>query len=301
VPIAESHGIQIAYDDQGSGQPVVLIMGIGCQLIHWPQAFCELLMARDLRVIRFDNRDSGLSHKVHGQKVHNFRQVIWRAILGLPARIPYTLYDMADDVALLLNHLRLAKAHIVGISLGGMIGQCLAINHPGRVATLTSLMSTNGDPYLGTPKALKALFSAAAHTRPAVIERAVHIFRTIGSPGFDEETVRQRAGEAFDRCHYPEGVIRQTGALIASGSRRRALAAVSCPTLVLHGDADPLIPWVAGEATARNVQNGRFQLIAGLAHDLAEAAWPVLVDAIASHIQAHPQPILAQRRISDAA
>ncbi|HIA04786.1 MAG TPA: alpha/beta hydrolase, partial [Myxococcales bacterium] len=246
MPFANTNKIQLAFEEQGSGQPVILIMGIGCQLIHWPQGFCDLLSAQGMRVIRFDNRDTGLSSKMEGQHVDNFRRIIWRALWGLPSEVPYTLYDMADDVAGLMDHLSIDKAHLVGISLGGMIAQSLAIAHPDRVATLTSIMSTNGDPYLGTPSALKALFGKAAQTRPEAIERAIHIFSTIGSPGFpfDEATVRQRAGESYDRCHYPTGVLRQTAAVFASGSRRRRLATVSCPTLALHGSADPLIPWV---------------------------------------------------------
>ena len=280
-----SNGIEIEYESRGEGPPVVLIMGVGAQLLFWDERFCEMLAARGFRVIRFDNRDTGLSTRLDGAGVPDIRRLIPRFLLGRPLEVPYTLDDMADDVDGLLGGLGLESAHVVGASLGGMVAQTLALRHPGRVRTLTSIMSAPGGrrALLGKPRAILSLLKPPARGRSEAIERHVALFRVIGSPGFpfDEQAHRDLAARAYDRSFYPPGMARQMAAVLASGSRRRALAAVRVPTLVIHGSEDPLIPVSGGRATARAIPGARFMLVDGMGHDLPQGVWPAVVSAIA--------------------
>jgi len=255
VPRARANGIELEYELFGSegGRPLVLIMGLGAQMILWDEEFCAALAARGHRVIRFDNRDVGLSTKIDGWRALDLAAAMAAAALGRPVAAPYTLSDMAADAAGLLDALGIAAAHVVGASLGGMIAQTLAIERPACVLSLTSIMSTTGDRELprARPEAVAALLEPPPRDRDGAMARAAKVFRTIGSPGFpfDEARVRERAGRSYDRCFHPAGVARQMLAILAAGSRAPALRQVRVPTLVIHGTEDPLVPVAHGIET----------------------------------------------------
>ena len=286
MPIARTNGVEIAYETFGppDGRPLLLIMGLAAQMILWDDEFCAALAARGHRVIRFDNRDVGLSTKLDAAGMPDAAAAMQAALLGERIAAPYLLRDLAADAAGLLDALGIPAAHVVGASMGGMIAQTMAINHPASVLSLTSIMSTTGERSLppARPEAAAVLVLPAPSDRAGNVERAVHIFRTIGSPGFpfDEARVRDLAGRSYDRCFSPAGAARQLVAILASGSRREALAAVTIPTLVIHGRDDPLIPLEAGLATARAVPGAELLVIDGMGHDLPRAAWPEIVERI---------------------
>lgn len=286
-----ANGIELEYESLGDqAAPVILlIMGLGMQLVSWPDPFCEALVARGFRVIRFDNRDSGLSTHIAARKRPSLLRTIVGSAVGLPPQVPYTLEDMADDSAALLDALGIESAHIVGASMGGMIAQLLAARHPQRVASLTSIMSSSGNPRYSRPKlhAIRALLSkpAAGGNPESVIEHYIHLFGVIGSPGFptEREQLRRQIVAGVRRAYHPAGTVNQLLAVIASGDRRRILKRIDTPTLVLHGDADPLVPLAAGRDTARHIAGARLQVIEGMGHDLAPGVQAILVDAIANH------------------
>ncbi|HTY16638.1 MAG TPA: alpha/beta fold hydrolase [Myxococcota bacterium] len=289
MPRARANRIEIEYESIGDPEdpPLLLVMGLGAQMILWPDEFCEALADRGHHVVRFDNRDAGLSTRLDPAGLPDVMGALGAVAQGRPVDAPYRLSDMAADAAGLLDALDLPSAHVVGASMGGMIAQTLAIEHPARVRTLTSIMSTTGDPSLpqARPEAMAMLLTPPPTERAAAIEHGVRLWRTIGSPGFafDEAEVRAMAGRTFDRGPSPAGTARQLVAILASGSRRDALAAVRAPTLVIHGAADPLIPVDAGRATAAAVPGAELLEIEGMGHDLPRALWPTLVDAIAKH------------------
>jgi pimeloyl-ACP methyl ester carboxylesterase len=275
--------VELVHEQFGdrSDPPVLLVMGLGTQMIGWHADFCALLASRGLHVIRFDNRDVGLSPHMRDAPPPDFSD---------PSSASYTLWDMADDAVALLDRLGIARAHVVGASMGGMIGQCLAIAHAPRVATLTSIMSTTGDPSVGgaTEAATGALLAPPARTRDEAIERALSGARVIGSPGLvDEEAVADRAGTSFDRSHDPAGVGRQLVAILATGDRTSRLRSLAVPTLVIHGTADPLVASSGGEATAAAIPGARLELIDGMGHDLPRSKWAEIVDLIAAHVLSH--------------
>jgi pimeloyl-ACP methyl ester carboxylesterase len=286
MPIARTDGIEIAYETFGpaDGRPLLLIMGLAAQMILWDDEFCAALAARGHRVIRFDNRDVGLSTKLDAAGMPDAAAAMQAALLGERIAAPYLLRDLAADGVGLLDALGIPAAHVVGASMGGMIAQTMAITYPARVLSLTSIMSTTGERSLppARPEAAAVLLLPAPADRAGNVERAVHIFRTIGSPGFpfDEARVRDLAGRSYDRCFSPAGAARQLVAILASGSRREALAAVTIPTLVIHGRDDPLIPLEAGLDTARAVPGAELLVIDGMGHDLPRAAWPEIVERI---------------------
>jgi len=286
MPIARTNGIEIAYETFGppDGRPLLLIMGLAAQMILWDDEFCAALAARGHRVIRFDNRDVGLSTKLDAAGMPDAAAAMQAVLLGERIAAPYLLRDLAADGAGLLDALGIPAAHVVGASMGGMIAQTMAITYPARVLSLTSIMSTTGERSLppARPEAVAVLFLPAPADRAGNVERAVHIFRTIGSPGFpfDEARVRDLAGRSYDRCFSPAGAARQLVAILASGSRREALAAVTIPTLVIHGRDDPLIPLEAGLDTARAVPGAELLVIDGMGHDLPRGAWPEIVERI---------------------
>jgi pimeloyl-ACP methyl ester carboxylesterase len=292
VPVAQSNGIEIAYETFGDADDpaLLLVMGLGCQLILWDVEFCELLAERGFHVIRFDNRDIGLSSKIEGGPQPN----ILAAIAGDASTASYTLEDMAADTAGLLDQLGIEAAHVVGVSMGGMIAQQLAISHPERMLSLVSIMSTTGDPEVGQPlpHAIPALVGPSPSDRDGYVEFNVNVFKTIGSPDYppDEQRLREMAGASYDRCHYPVGFMRQLLGVIASPDRTPALANVNVPTLVIHGEADPLITVSGGEATARAVPGAKLVKIAGMGHDLPRELWPRLVDEIAANAARAPAP-----------
>ncbi len=279
-----TNGVELEVDVRGSGPPVVLIMGIGTQLVHWPEPFCDALAARGHTVIRFDNRDMGCSSRLDHLGVPDLKVMVARALVGLRNTAPYTLSDMAADVVGLLDALGHERAHVAGISMGGMVAQTLAIEHPGRVRSLTSINSTTGDRrFVGQPKALSALFSKRPSSRDSIPDFAVHIMRTLSTPRYpcDEDDVRRTALVAYDRGNNPAGFIRQFGAIMASGSRAKRLRSVRSPTLVLHGSDDPLIPLAAGRATAEAIPGARLRVVEGMGHVFNRSLWPTLVEAIA--------------------
>lgn len=287
----EVNGLAIEYESLGkpTDPPIVLIMGLGMQLIAWPDAFCQGLVDRGFRVIRFDNRDSGLSGKIRLKKRPNLLLAFASTWLKLPVRAPYTLNDMAADTAGLLDALGIERAHIVGASMGGMIAQVIAARYPQRVLSLTSIMSSSGNRKVSKPnsKAMQALLSRPSDPKDPdkVIEHLIQLFGVIGSPGYptDPSDLRQRIGKSVKRSHHPAGVQQQLLAIIASGDRRALLGKITAPTLVIHGADDPLVPLEAGRDTARHVKGAKLMVIAGMAHDLPAELLPKLVDAIAAH------------------
>jgi pimeloyl-ACP methyl ester carboxylesterase len=266
--------------------PVVLIAGIGSQMVNWFEGFCELLAARRLHVIRFDNRDCGRSTWLSDAGVPS-ASAAWQRKLDDP---PYLLADMAGDAAGLITALGLDSAHVVGISLGGFIAQTLAITRPERVRSLTSIMSSTGSGSVGYPTeaAMQALMTKPAADREGFVDGLVAARRVIGSPGFqtEESLIRDVAGQAFDRGLNPDGTQRQLVASICSGDRTERLPEVRVPTLVMHGSNDPLIDVSGGRATAQAIGGARIIEIEGWGHDLPPALWGRLTDAIADHVQA---------------
>jgi len=284
----QANGITIEYAETGApGAPVILlIMGLGMQLIAWPQSFCDGLAARGFRVVRFDNRDVGHSTPMPAGSLAT-ASMMTRAFFGLPVRPPYTLIDMARDALGLLDALGIARVHVVGASMGGMIAQILAIEHPERVKSLTSIMSTTGDRRLPGPKAkvLRALLWPRPRDRAAAVRRGMEMFRLIGGSGYPpaEAELRAMVERAVQRSYRPGAVARQLIAIQAAPSRVQALRRVRAPALVLHGSDDPLVPMAGGEDTAANIPGARLRIVPGMGHFLPEALVPLLVDEIAKH------------------
>jgi pimeloyl-ACP methyl ester carboxylesterase len=274
--------IDLAYETFGSPRdtPLLLVMGLATQMIGWPDEFCRMLAERGLYVIRFDNRDVGLSTHLDDAGAPDVLAVMG----GDHSRVAYRLADMAEDTAGLLDALGLDSAHVAGASMGGMIAQTLAIRHPERVRSLTSIMSTTGDPAVGAPAeaALGVLLAPPATDRESAVQRAVDTYRVIGSPGFefDEHGLRERAGLSFDRAYNPAGVARQLAAILAGPDRTADLARVAVPTLVVHGEQDALIDVSGGRATAAAIPGAELLVVDGMGHDLPRAVWPELVDRI---------------------
>jgi pimeloyl-ACP methyl ester carboxylesterase len=283
--IAPLGGIEIAYEVMGdaSAQPLLMIMGLGMPLTTWDDDLCAMFAERGFRVIRFDNRDSGRSTKVVGGPRPN----VVEATLRIARSASYTLEDMAGDCAGLLSHLGIQRAHVLGVSLGGMIAQTLAIEHPDRVLSLASIMSTTGNPRVARsrPRAGLALLSKAPDDREGYVEHSVKMSRIVGSKGFvrDEERARERLRAGYDRGRDPIGSLRQLLAIVASGDRTKALSRLRVPTVVIHGLEDPLVPPSGGRATARAIPDARLVEIAGMGHDLPRGAWPRIVDAVADN------------------
>ena len=284
-----ANGIEIEYDSFGSpsGRPLLLIMGLGGQMIMWDEGFCEALAERGHYVVRFDNRDVGLSTKFDAAGIPNVVELMQRAATGERPAVPYTLDDMADDAAGLLDALGMGSVHVCGASMGGMIAQTVAIRHGGRLRSLVSIMSSTGNPSLppAQPEAMAVLMTPPPTDRAGSLDAAVRTWRTIGSPGFpfDETRIRERAGRLYDRSFHPQGTARQLAAILAHGSRVEKLREVSAPTLVIHGAADPLVPLEGGRDTARSIPGAELLVIEGMGHDLPEGAWPTLVGAISEH------------------
>ncbi len=291
MPSAKANGIDIAYETTGdpTDPTLLLVCGLGSQLINFDPELCELFVARGLHVVRFDNRDVGQSTHIDARV--DVRGAMRARAAGEPVDAPYTLSDMAADAVGLLDHLGVDRAHVFGTSLGGMIAQTLAIEHPARVRTLLSVMSTTGEPDVGgsTPEAGRALVAPPARTREEYQERAVTNAGIFGSPGlFDPERLRARAGAAWDRGYDARGVGRQLVAVNASGDRAAGLATLDVPTLVIHGSEDTLIQPSGGRRTAELVPGAELLVVDGMGHDLAPPLWPRLVDAVAAFVAAHP-------------
>jgi pimeloyl-ACP methyl ester carboxylesterase len=278
--------LQIAYERLGDPKatPVLLIMGLGAQLITWPDGFCDELVARGFHVIRFDNRDVGESTHMTGAPVPD----MMAALSGNLASASYTLSDMAADTVGLLDALGIESAHLVGASLGGFIAQTLAIEHPTRVRSLTSMMSTTGNRAVGQPHpAAMAVFAPApVTTREQIVQRMIDISRVTGSPGYppDPQLVAERARRAFDRAFDPIGMVRQAIASVASGDRTARLRELDVPALVIHGDGDPLVDVSGGRATAAAIPGAELLVIEGMGHDLPKPLWPQIADKIAENV-----------------
>lgn len=284
-------GEQISVEYETFGSPadpaLLLIMGFTAQLTLWPEAFCAELAECGRFVIRFDNRDCGLSTK-HDGVVVDIAAVIGAALADDPAQrpsVPYTLSDMADDAVGLLDHLGIAAAHLAGASMGGMIAQTVAIEHPDRTLSLTSIMSTTGEPEVSTPspEAGAALLAPPPTDRDAFIAAAAGSMLWKSKKYGDLDKVRAEYARDYDRSFYPEGSARQLTAIYASGRRTDALAVLDTPTLVIHGRDDTLFPIEAGLRTSELVPGSKLLLLADMGHDLPEPLWPTVVDAIISH------------------
>jgi len=285
-----ANGIAITYEDNGPrGAPVILlIMGLGGQMTLWPDEFVAALNAHGFRTIRYDNRDVGLSTRFDAAGVPNIKWLFAKAMLGLRPATPYRLSDMAADGMALLDALAIDRAHVVGASMGGMIAQHVAANFADRVISLTSIMSTTGNRRLPRPgrSAMKALADRPMSGAPEdMIAYAKRAARVIGSPGYpaDEARLDRRVRGDFERAWYPPGFARQMAAIIVDGDRREMLRTIKVPTLVIHGEDDPLVPLAGGHDTAANISGARLLTIAGMGHDLPLALVETLADAIAEH------------------
>ncbi len=291
MPQIQANGIQLEYETYGdkANPPLLLVMGLGAQLTLWPIELVEALVARGYYVIRYDNRDIGLSQKFGHAGVPNFRRVALKRLFGIRSKLPYRLSDMAADAAGLLDALGIAKAHVVGASMGGMIVQLLAIEHPEKILTMTSIMSTTGNRKLPPPQpeAMKALLNRAPEgaTLDQVMPIGMHVSRAIGSPGFpaSEDRLRANITRDFSRSFYPQGAARQISAIVDDGDRRKRLAKVTTPTLVIHGVHDPLVPVEGGRDTAAAIPNAELIEIDGMGHDLPLELVEQIADAIAEH------------------
>ncbi len=279
---AQVGDLEIAYETFGDAgdPPVLLVMGLATQMIGWPDEFCASLAERGHYVVRFDNRDIGLSTHLD----HAGAPDIMAVFGGDTSSVPYGLPDLATDTIGLLDALGLDRVHLVGASMGGMIAQLVAVRAPERVRSLTSIMSTTGAPGVGAPAevALPVLLAPAATDREGAIQRVIDTYRVIGSPGFefDEAALRERAGLAFDRAHNPAGVARQLAAIVTTHDRTPDLAKVSVPTLVIHGAQDTLVDVSGGRATAAAIPDAELLVVDGMGHDLPRALWPEILDRI---------------------
>ena len=285
MPIASVNGVDIYYETFGDevNPPLLLVCGLGMQMVTWSQEWFDAVLARGFHVIAFDNRDSGLSTHLTESGVPDLMALLE----GQDANITYLLGDMADDAVALLDTLGVESAHIVGISMGGMIVQQIAISHPHKVRSLCSIMATTGDPTVGHPsqEAAEALLTMHVATRDEAIEAAVKTFGIIGSPGFkpDTDRLREMAAVAYDRNHEPTGIARQMGAILASPDRTEGLRTVTVPTLVIHGTDDPLVAPSGGQATAKAVASAKLMMIEGMGHDLPPDVWDEMLDAIVAN------------------
>jgi pimeloyl-ACP methyl ester carboxylesterase len=291
-----ANGIDIEVEDTGADgsqatRPVVLlIMGLGMQLVAWPPALIDALVAAGFRVIRHDNRDIGLSQSFDSQGVPN---IVWASLqvkLGFTPRAPYSLHDMALDAVGVLDALKVPQAHVVGVSMGGMIAQRVALAAPSRVLSLTSIMSSSGARGLPSPRGevLRALLSRpAGKDAKAVMDHYVKLFGVIGSPAFpvDEAVLRERIGLGLQRSYRPAGTMRQMVAIGAdTGHRAKELGRIQSPTLVLHGTADPLVPYACGEDTARRIPGARMVGIDGMGHDMPPGVVDLLLKPLVAHL-----------------
>lgn len=296
MPTARANGLDLYYEQRGEGEPLVLISGIGMQLVEWPEQLLNKLAERGPhRVIVFDNRDVGESTKLGDRGIPPIRSLLIRALLRQSmitqnSRVPYTLFDMAADVAGLLDALDIPRAHIVGASLGGMVAQAMAIEHGHRQKSLTSIMSHSGGGFFtGRLSSTTLLLRKPARSREEAVRQKLEFFRSAGSTSFarDEVALMERSGRAYDRSYNPAGFARQFAAVLATGDMRPRLKNVNVPTLVLHGTADGIFKPKFGRATADAIPNATLRLIDGWGHDFADGVTDILVDEIAAHTKKH--------------
>ncbi len=281
--------LELHYEDLGdvSDPPVLLVMGLGAQLVLWDDEFCQTLVDRGYRVIRFDNRDVGLSTKLHGQRVDGpLFPGLLRSFVGLPSKSVYRLEDMADDAAAVLDHLGIERAHIVGASMGGMIAQVFAARYAARTAGLGIIFSSNNSALL-PPPAPRALLSLIRGPHPGsprevIVENSVRVSKIIGSPAYmkSDEQLRADAIETYDRCFYPQGIGRHFGAILGSGSLKGYDAQITAPTVVIHGREDKLMRPAGGRAIARAIPGARLVLFDGMGHDLPQPLWDGIISEL---------------------
>jgi len=284
-----TNGIELCYEIFGAddAEPMLLIMGLGAQMVLWDDAFCEQLATRGFRVIRFDNRDIGQSTKLSGGQPLRLAELLKLRFLGIPVNSTYKLIDMANDVVGLLDHLGIRSAHLVGASMGGMIAQEMALSYPDRVRSLTSVMSSTGNPRLPQPtrEAAALLIRPPPTTLDAYIARFRQTWKILraGSFPLDEAKDRAMAERIFSRGLNPPGAARQLRAILASGSRKERLKSLKVPTLVIHGTVDPLVRPAAGLETAAAIPGAKLLMIEGMGHATPIPMWPQIIGAIADH------------------
>jgi len=284
-----TNGIELVYDTFGEpdAPPMLLIMGLGAQMIDWKDEFCSLLAGRGFHVIRFDNRDVGQATRFEEAGHPEIADMVEAMERGERVEAPYLLSDLVADTIGLLDALGVEKAHVVGLSMGGTIAQLMAAGHPERVLTLTSIMSTTGEPGLpvSTPEAWACLTAPLETELEPFLEQYISKWRVYAGPKYpiDPEAARDHASRLFARGTHSAGRDRQLAAILASGSRKEALASVTCPSLVIHGDSDPVVPVEAGIATANAINGAALLVIEGMGHELAKGLWPEVVEAIARH------------------
>ncbi|MHA2109654.1 MAG: alpha/beta fold hydrolase [Candidatus Hodarchaeales archaeon] len=285
--IASSNDLKICYDTFGedTNPPILLIMGLGEQMITWEEEFCKEIASHSYFVIRFDNRDVGLSTKFDDSPVPD----IFAMMQGEQVEVPYQLIDMAKDSIGLLDALNIRNAHICGVSMGGMIAQTIAIEFPDRIRSLISIMSSTGNPDLplSTPEASAALMTPPEPERAARIEQGVEMWRIFdgGTLPFDEIAIRNRLARSYDRSFYPLGTVRQIAAIFTSGSRTEALKSINIPSLVIHGDVDPLVPIEGGRDTANSIPGAKFVSVDGMGHNISPTLAPQIISEILNHIK----------------
>ena len=292
---APVNGIELAYQELGEpdDEAIVLVMGLATQMIHWELGFCELLAGEGFRVVRFDNRDIG-----HSTYLDRGVPSPIAMLLGLRRGLAYTLEDMADDLAGLIEHLGLESAHVVGVSQGGMIAQVLGYRRPERVRSLGLIMTGSGKRAASVPRlrALGVLMSRPPRDRERYVDAVVRTFEVIGSPAYppDEDRLRELVASGFDRGHNPAGAARQLHAITASGDRSRRLRGVRAPTVVIHGTRDPLVRPGAGRSVAAAIPDSRLVMVPGMGHDLPRQLWPLIGgEIIANARRARPAPVPA--------
>jgi len=289
MQITLDNGIALEYDEFGTPESpaILLIMGLGTQMTAWSEPFCQLLVERGFRVIRFDNRDVGLSHKCDGQRAPTTFDYLRNKFFGRRLPVPYTLSDMAADAAGLLRALEITQAHIVGASMGGMIGQILSAQQPDKVLSFTSIMSSSGNPRLPSAdrQVMRHLYRRPKGSQELQFKHSIETYRLIESPKYlsTDEELQRKVQASIDRAYYPQGFARQMAAIIADGSRVKRLQQITAPTLVIHGTADRLVPMAAGKDTAKHIPGAWLELIDGMGHDLPEPLWAPLANLIGDH------------------
>jgi pimeloyl-ACP methyl ester carboxylesterase len=287
-----SDDVELCYETFGdpADPAMLLVMGLATQMVGWHEEFCEELAGRGFHVIRFDNRDIGRS-KAQKHPVPTIRQLVMRD----KRAAGYTLDDMADDSFALLDHLGIERAHVAGVSMGGMIAQTMAARRPERVLSLASMLSNTGALWSGqpSPRLYPVLLKAPPKDRDGYIDHAAWVFSKIGSPSLPRDDLREMAGKSFDRGLNPAGSLRQLAAIVASGDRTPLLRTITAPTVVIHGTKDKLVPPSGGRATAKAIPGARLVMIDGMGHDLPRGAWPQMLDAMVENAARAGEPLAA--------